>query len=103
VNYKINFSDCTQDNTTFTNTATFSGKNISPTSTSYTAHLLKLLSAGTQYFKTLLEGGTIYYGDVITYQLLLSNIGPVRMEDIHFEDFLPPELELVSADIISSQ
>jgi uncharacterized repeat protein (TIGR01451 family) len=103
VSYKVDFSDCNEDGTTFTNTAKFSGKNISPTSASYTIQLLKLLSAGVQYFKTLLNGGTVYYGDVITYQLHLNNVGPVRMEDIHFKDFLPPELELVSADIISSQ
>jgi uncharacterized repeat protein (TIGR01451 family) len=103
VSYKVDFSDCNEDGTTFTNTATLSGRNIASTSTSYTTQLLKLLSAGTQYFKTLLNGGTLYYGDMVTYQLRLNNVGPVRLEEVHFEDFLPPELELVSADIISNQ
>ncbi|GHV26119.1 hypothetical protein FACS1894176_06190 [Bacteroidia bacterium] len=62
-----------------------------------------MLSAGTQYFKTLVGGGTVYYGDIVTYQLHLSNVGPVRLEEVKFDDLLPPELELVSADIVSAQ
>ncbi|MDR2416179.1 MAG: hypothetical protein LBD75_06335 [Candidatus Peribacteria bacterium] len=75
VSYQVNFSGCNEEATLFTTTAHLTAKNISSLSAQYTIQLLTLLSPGVQYFKTLLNtNGAIYYGDVITYQLHLTNI-----------------------------
>ncbi|MDR0607827.1 MAG: DUF11 domain-containing protein [Candidatus Peribacteria bacterium] len=103
VSYAVDFTGCNVHGSQFNNTAQLHAKNISTVSASYAIQLLNLLSPGVQYFKTLLNNGALYYGDIVTYQLHLTNIGPVRLEDIHFDDVLPPELELVSADIVSKQ
>jgi uncharacterized repeat protein (TIGR01451 family) len=87
----------------FTNTASMTAKNSTPLSASYTISLLNQLTPNIQYFKTLVGNSTLYYGDILTYQLQLKNIGPVRLEDISFDDVLPEELELVSATITSNQ
>ncbi|MDR0607851.1 MAG: hypothetical protein LBG52_05970 [Candidatus Peribacteria bacterium] len=74
VSYQVNFSGCNEDATLFTNTANLTAKNITSVSAEYAIQLLKMLSPGVQYFKTLLNNGVLYYGDIVTYQLHLTNV-----------------------------
>jgi uncharacterized repeat protein (TIGR01451 family) len=101
VSFSLDISGCSGVDASLMNTTTAAGSNFTNKTTNHLLKLLHLLKAEIGFSKreaSWVSGKKYYDGDLITYRLSVSNVGPLRVKEITISDVVPSTIQLTLAD-----